>query len=266
MTDVADTDTDTDDYVRTVVEDGIAWLTLNDPTKLNPVTPARIRRLNSVVAGLSGRADVHVIVVSGAGRGFCSGADLSRSTVRREPLPPGSGSTIGPESLWTLVSAEQPVIAMVNGPAVGYGCELALQADIRIASSDAVFGLPFSRLATTSDTGAGTWLLPRLVGFDRAAELFYTGRLWSAVEAYQMGMLLAVTSTEELRAETARLARTVADNSDWSLRATKKLLWRGLEQSHAEHLLMQHTYQEAGDPTADRGAYLERFRRRGSTR
>jgi enoyl-CoA hydratase/carnithine racemase len=104
----------------------------------------------------------------------------------------------------------QPVLAMVNGPAVGFGFELALQADIRVAGESARFGVPFGRLGTVSDTGAGSWLLPRLIGWSRAAEIFYTGRLYSAAEALAMGLVNHVVPDAELAAFTAGLAAEIA--------------------------------------------------------
>ncbi|MDF3312056.1 enoyl-CoA hydratase/isomerase family protein [Rhodococcus sp. T2V] len=246
-------------FVRATVEDGIGWLTLNEPARLNPVSAQRIQEINRVCTAFAIDPDVRVVVVTGAGRGFCSGADLA-TIDPSAPLPPASGSTIGPDSLWTLTYLPQPVIAMVNGPAIGYGCELALQADIRMASTDATFALPFAKLGTVSDTGAGTWLLPRLVGADRAAELLYTGRKVGAEEALRLGLVTRVVNSSTLREETRQLASAIATNSPWSLRAMKRMLWNGLEHRRREHLTMQYAYQESGDPDFDLTAYLARFR------
>ncbi|WP_430336088.1 enoyl-CoA hydratase/isomerase family protein [Rhodococcus sp. ACT016] len=246
-------------FVKIGVDDGIGWLTLDEPARLNPVSGERIQEINRACSVLAADPDVKVVVVTGAGRGFCSGADLANIDPSA-PLPPASGSTIGPDGRWTLVHLPQPVIAMVNGPAIGYGCELALQADIRIASTAAVFALPFAKLGTVSDTGTGTWLLPRLIGVDHAAELLYTGRMVAADEARRLGLVTRVVDADQLEKETRRLAVAIAENSSWSLRAMKRMLWDGLEHRAREHLTMQHAYQESGDPDFDRTAYMARFR------
>src|SRR5436190_271394 len=124
------------DFVETAIDGPIGWITLNDPARLNPVTFDRIRELNDAAAALSSRDDVYVVVVTGAGRAFCSGADLSdQGTFLSRDAPPASGSIVDAAGLWILTAMRQPVIAMINGPAVGYGFELALQADIRIAGA-----------------------------------------------------------------------------------------------------------------------------------
>lgn len=247
-------------FVKIDVEDRVGWLTLDDPKRLNPVTPERIEELNLAVEVLAADERVAVVVVTGAGRGFCSGADLSRPATG--PLPPASGSLVGRRAQWTLTSLPQPVIAMVNGPAIGYGCELALQADLRIAGASASFGLPFVHLGSVSDTGAGSWLLPRLVGVDHAADMLYSGRVVQAAEAERRGLVTRVFDDDDLRVEVSAMARAMAQGSAWSLRAMKDLLWSGLEQRRGEHLAVQHRYQIEGDPDHDIGAYVGRFKER----
>ncbi|GAA1002870.1 hypothetical protein Aple_001850 [Acrocarpospora pleiomorpha] len=248
-----------EDYVRAEVEDGIAWVTLNEPRRLNPVTLARIARIQDVVAGLSPRPDVRVIVVTGAGRGFCSGADLRDETLRTAPMfPPASGSLLDSrDGLWNLSAVRQPVIAMVNGPAFGYGYELALQADIRIAGESARFGFPYARMGGVSDTGAATWLLPRQVGYALAAELLFTGRVLSGPEAGAVGLVSRVVPDESLRAVTAELAREIAGGDPAAVQATKRMLVAGRDQSAAEHVLMQFQYANRFRP--DLGAAAARL-------
>jgi len=154
-----------DDFVQIDVTDGVAWVTLTEPARLNPVTIPRILEINRTAAELARRPDVRVIVVTGAGRGFCSGADLADEGLRNvETYMPASGSFLDYARVWTLTSVAQPVVAMINGPAVGFGLELALQADIRIAGESAKLGLPYAQMGAVSDTGAATWIMPRLIG------------------------------------------------------------------------------------------------------
>src|SRR4051812_38247940 len=134
-------------FIITAVQDGIGRITLNEPARLNPVTPDRVKELVGVCRTMSADEDVRVVVITGAGRGFCSGADLAADIPDEISMGPGSESLIdsGP-GMWTLTGMRQPVIAMVNGAAVGFGAELALGADIRIAGTAAKFRFPFSLL------------------------------------------------------------------------------------------------------------------------
>ena len=258
-------------YVLTEVDDRVGWLILNDPARLNPVGGDRIKiqDINTAAMALSARDDVRVVIVTGAGRGFCSGADLSRgfgsASADGEPrtaYPPASGSLVGEGSgLWTLTAMRRPVIAMVNGAAVGYGTELAVQADLRIAGRSARFGLPFAKLGVVSDTGAGSWLLPRLIGWSRAAEMLYTARLFSADEALHFGLVNRVVADEELRDVTTALAREIAEHSAWSLRTMKRMLFDGLEETRRAHVLEQYLrYRESGRDI-DPALYAGRFRK-----
>ena len=255
-------------YVLTEVDDGVGWLTLNDPARLNPVSGDRIREVNDAAREMSRRDDVRVVIVTGAGRGFCSGADLSQgfgggapAPGRRADPPPASGAVLGDGTgVWTLTAMRQPVIAMVNGPAVGYGMELAVQADLRIAAHSARFGLPFAKLGVVSDTGAGSWLLPRLIGWSRAAELLYTARILSADEALAYGLVNRVVDDADLREVTLALAREIAANSPWAVQSMKKMLFDGLEESRKAHVLTQFVHYR-DRPAFDPAAYASQFRK-----
>lgn len=242
-------------FVISHAADHIGWLTLNEPARLNPVMPERIAELNAACVAMSNRDDVKVVIVTGAGRGFCSGADLSyESTHTRSSIGPASGSLIeGGPGFWTLTAMRQPVIAMVNGAAVGYGAELAVQADIRVAGTSAKFRFPFSMLGTVSDTGAGSWLLPRLVGWSKAADLLYTSRFLSAEEAKEMGLVNYLLPDSELHDFTLKLAQQISANSTWSLAQLKRMLFAGLDQPKAAHILEQYFYfqQRAQDGQID---------------
>jgi enoyl-CoA hydratase/carnithine racemase len=241
-----------DAFVQVSVSGGVAWMTLSEPARLNPVTLPRIREVNRSAAELSARHDVRVIVVTGAGRGFCSGADLADEELRTtETFPPASGSFLDSARVWTLASVAQPVIAMVNGAAVGFGLELALQADIRIAGQSARFALPYAQMGAVSDTGAATWIMPRLIGHARAAELLFTGNLITAAEADAIGLVNRVVPDAELRHVTGELADRVAAGVPGALRALKEMLVRGRDQTAAEHLVMQYEYMNRHRPDLD---------------
>jgi enoyl-CoA hydratase/carnithine racemase len=153
---------------------------------------------------------------------------------------------------------------MVNGPAVGFGAELALGADIRIAGASAKFRFPFSLLGTVSDTGAATWLLPRLVGWSRAAELLYSGRVVEAAEAAEIGLVNRVVPDDDLVGAVDELARTLAQRSAWSLRQLKLMIFAGLDERKGEHVLRQHFAFLQRDSSADPAAYFASVRGHGS--
>jgi enoyl-CoA hydratase/carnithine racemase len=227
--------------------------------------PERIVELNDACRTMSARDDVHIVVVTGAGRGFCSGADLEADIGDDYQPKPASGSMLdsGP-GMWTLTAMRQPVIAMVNGAAVGYGAEMALQADLRIAGTSAKFRFPFSLLGTVSDTGAATWLLPRLVGWSRAAELLYSGRMIEADEALAIGLVNQVVPDDRLRETVTALAADLALRSAHALRLMKRMIFGGLDERKAEHVLGQYFAFSARDESADRDAYWRNARGAGS--
>jgi len=247
---------DDSEYVLTELENHVAWVTLNEPARLNPVNLDRIARINARIGDLSGRDDVRVIVITGAGRGFCSGADQKDEATRTAPLyAPGSGTLLDAAGgVWSLTAASQPVIAMVNGAAIGFGFELAIQADLVLAGASATFALPFAKLGTVSDTGAATWLLPRLVGHAAAADLLYTGRKISAEEAQALGVVYRVVPDDQLRAATQTFAEEIAAGKPAAVKALKRMLVHGRDHNAAAHLLLQFELfnrYRAGSP-ADR--------------
>ena len=256
---------DPEDFVLVKIDGPVARITLNEPARLNPVNRDRIAQLNGVAEMISANDDVRVVIITGAGRGFCSGADLAAFAVGGRPdSQPASGSILnGGTGVWTLLAMRQPVIAMVNGAAIGFGFELALQADIRVAGASAKFGVPFGRLGTVSDTGAGSWLLPRLIGWGKAAEVFYTGRHYSALEALEMGLVNNVVPNEQLEEFTVSLAAEIAQNSAWALRTMKRMFFDGLEERRTEHIMQQFRLRNQGRvQRVEEGAaaYVSKFR------
>ncbi|MFF2059912.1 enoyl-CoA hydratase/isomerase family protein [Rhodococcus qingshengii] len=251
-----------DSFVMTAVDGRIGWITLNDPDRLNPVTFERISAINAAAEEMSARDDVHVVVVTGAGRAFCAGADLTgHGTFLERDAPPASGSFADAEGLWTLTAMRQPVIAMVNGPAVGYGFELALQADIRVAAASARLGHPAVKLGTITDTAAATWLLPRLVGWGVAAEILYAGSLYSAEQALSMRLVNHVVPDGELREFTVNLASAIAANSSWAVQTTKALMIQALQETARASVMRQFVKVNQGDPAYDPSPHLAPFQK-----
>ena len=181
---------------------------------------------------------VRAVIVTGAGRAFCAGADLSAGTqtfdpsTRQRPEPDGEHSDGGGLVTLRIYDMKKPVIAAINGPAVGFGVTMTLPMDIRIASSSARMGVVFSRRGVVPEA-CSTWFLPRLVGMERAAEWMYTGRVFGAEEAQAGGLVSRVVPPEALLPTAWALAREIADNtSAISVALARQMMWKLLGADH----------------------------------
>jgi len=216
------------------VTDGVATVTLNRPERLNAYTPIMGDELHDAFAACDGDDAVRAIIVTGAGRGFCAGADLARggASFDREaaaeyqrPAPPADRPWAKPRRSIAPWDVRKPIIAAINGPAVGVGATLPLQWDIRIAGESARIGFVFVRRGVVPEA-LSTWTLPRLVGMARAAELLMTGRLLGAREALEFGLVSRVVPDAELLSTAQELAREIArETAPVSVAITKWLLW-----------------------------------------
>ena len=214
------------------VKDGIATLTLNRPERLNALGGTLRDDLHDAITRSAADADVRVIVITGAGKGFCSGGDVKamneakegkRERPFTEKIAPGRDRT-----LLAMRDAPQPIIAAVNGAAAGAGMNLALACDIRIASSAAKFSQAFVKRGLHPDWG-GTYFLPRLVGMAKACELIFTGEIIDAPEALRLGIVNAVYAPEELMPATYELARKIAAGPPVAIRLAKRALYHSEE-------------------------------------
>ena len=214
------------------VKDGIATLTLNRPERLNALGDTLREDLHDAVTRASDDALVRVIVVTGAGKGFCAGGDVKAMNERREQgagrpiiekVAPGRDRTV-----LALRDAPKPVIAAVNGAAAGAGMNLALACDIRLASTTAKFAQAFVKRGLHPDWG-GTYFLPRVVGVAKAAELIWTGEIIDADEALRLGIVSAVHPPDELMAATHALARKIAAGPPIAIRLAKRAIYHNLE-------------------------------------
>jgi enoyl-CoA hydratase len=217
------------------VEPGIRVLTLDRPEKLNAMNAALIRDLHATLGELAHDETVRVAIVTGAGRGFCAGLDLSEGATpegfeNRGPI--GSGWATQ-ESIAALVPRLRdlpfPVIAAVNGPASGGGLALALASDVRIAAASARFNVAFIRVGLSACDIGTSWLLPRLIGASRAWELMLTGRLIDADEALRIGLVVRVVDDGTVVDAALETARLIAANSPFGVRMTKQVMWSQLE-------------------------------------
>ncbi len=216
-------------------ETGVTRITMNRPERLNAMTAELVAELHDALDAVARDRTCRVVVLTGAGRGFCAGLDLG-----------GYGDAPGSEGLGMveagfatqthiaslvpkLRSLPQPVVAAVNGPAAGGGLALSLACDVRIAASSARFNVAFVRLGISGCDIGVSWLLPRLVGASRAWELMLTGRIMDADEADRIGLVLRVVPDGELMEHALGTARLIVANSPWGVRMTKEVMWSQLE-------------------------------------
>lgn len=218
------------DRVLVDVAEGVATVTLNRPEKLNAFDVPACAELAEALRMVTGSAAVRVVIVTGAGRAFCAGADLGVLAEDGPKLVAG-----GNEIVQLIRGAPQPVIAAVNGAAAGGGASLALACDYRVASREARIGQVFHRLGLVPDWGS-TWLLPRLTGISRALELVWSARLVAADEAQALGLFDRVVAPEALVAEARALAAAWAAFPPEAVRRAKALLYGAERATLAEAL------------------------------
>ncbi len=221
------------EHILIDVTDGVGTITLNRPDKLNSFAGRMRQEIADAVAELSEHQGARVMVITGAGRGFCTGADV-RYLKELSDADDMEGLTAlveaGREVVTRIRTAPKPVIASVNGPAAGGGANLALACDIRIASDRASIGQTFVRIGLHPDWG-GTYFLPRLVGPAIAAELFFTGDMIPAAEAHRLGIFNRVVPHEQLAEETSQLSATLAAKPPLALQLSKQAINRSLASS-----------------------------------
>jgi enoyl-CoA hydratase/carnithine racemase len=227
--------------------DGVLTITLNRPDRLNAWTPTMGRELMAAFDAADADDDVRAIIVTGAGRGFCAGADLQAGGSTFDYRERETGDVIprdgGGELTLRMFDCTKPVIAAINGPAVGVGATMTLPMDIRLAADDARIGFVFARRGIVPEA-CSSWFLPRAVGISRAMEWVATGRVFSAQEALDGGLVRSLHPKDELL-ETARaLALEIAENSaPVSVALARRMMWRMLG---AEHPMLAHRADSRG--------------------
>jgi len=244
--------------LRSEPRPGVVQLTLSRPDKLNALTAELVAQLHDHLRALAAEATCRVVVLTGAGRGFCAGLDLT-----------GFGVVAGTENFgrtqqtWAtqrtiaalvqeIRRLPQPVIAAVNGPAAGGGLALVCASDIRIASSAAVFATSFIRIGVTGCDIGTSWMLPRLVGAARAHELMLTSRRFDAAEALRIGLVTDVAEPAELAARVAAMTDSLLTAPPLSLSLTKQGMWLALEVSSFDAMIeLENRQQVLTSATAD---------------
>ncbi|RAS09560.1 MULTISPECIES: crotonase/enoyl-CoA hydratase family protein [Cupriavidus] len=255
--------------LRYAVADGVATITLHRPDQLNAFTAQMMHELIAAFDATDADDNVRAVIVTGSGRAFCAGADLSggSSTFDFEKRYGASPDTAhrdgGGRVSLRIFRSLKPVIAAVNGAAVGVGVTMQLPMDIRLASTDAKFGFVFARRGITPEA-ASSWFLSRVVGISTALEWCYTGRVFSAQEAHERGLVRSLHAPEDLLPAAQAIAREIAANAaPVSVAISRQLIWRMAGASHPmeAHKLDSRAIQSRGrsaDVKEGVSAFLEK--------
>ena len=240
--------TDSDfEQITTDLTDRVLTITLNRPERLNAWTATMCRELIEAFDRADADDEVRAIVVTGAGRGFCAGADLAAGGETFDYRKRGSTEAVpsdnGGEFTLRIFDSTKPVIAAINGPAVGVGATMTLAMDVRLAADDARMGFVFARRGIVPEA-CSSWFLPRVVGISRAMEWVATGRVFSAREGLDAGLLRSLHPAGELLDAAHALAREIAENTaPVSVALARQMMWRMLG---AEHPMIAHRADSRG--------------------
>ena len=226
--------------VEYTIDGTTAVLRFNRPDRMNAITYEMLEDIERIAREANVDDRVRAVVVTGAGRAFSAGTDLQQLSA----APPARGRAESYAAAydddrpapWTFPSIRKPVIAAINGAAVGLGAEFTLQCDLRIAAESARIGWVFVHRGLVPDTAAGTWLLSRIVGLQEAARLLFSGEIITSSRAKEIGYVLDVVPDAELMDRAMALATSVSQGSPLSAAEIKRLLYRGLTRDPMEHL------------------------------
>ena len=220
-----------------VADNGVATITINRPERRNAMGFEMLGSFIKTVADLGADSAVRVIILTGGTEGsFCAGTDLSDLKQVSGTKTNLRGESEDKDRWWPLVACPKPVIAAIDGPAVGMGAEFTSQCDVRIATPRARFAWNFVHRGLIPDTGAGTWLLPRLLGPQRALKLLYSGEFLAVEDAHALGYVDQIVETDGLMAAAHAQAEAFLKGSPFSIAKIKAMVYEGLERSVVEHM------------------------------
>ena len=237
-----------EDEVLLVIEDHIATITLNAPGRMNTISGQMLDQLSKRLLEADSNPEARVIILTGAGRAFCAGLDLGSQSGKTESLGVLDNTEanmvefdIRDAPPIVLHNLDTPVICALNGGAAGYGLDIALGCDIRIAADTAKMARGFAKRGILPESG-GTWLLPRIVGYARAAEIAFTGRTLMADECLELGLVNAVVPADQLMDSVREMAGEIASNAPLAVRAIKRMM-RAAEtetfEQNVHHVFLQ---------------------------
>lgn len=228
----------TSDEVLYEVSEHIATLTLNRPDRMNTISGPMLNQLAQLLLKADRDPDVRVIILTGVGRAFCAGLDLRGATGGSTGLEGASTSTdidLRSTPPTVLFNLGTPTICAMNGSAAGYGMDTALGCDIRIMAESAKMAAAFTKRGIVPESG-GTWILPRLLGWSKAAEIIFTGRTLTAADCVELGLASRVVPDAEVGAAARALAKEIAANAPLAVQASKRLMRMGLSEGFDEHV------------------------------
>ena len=231
-----------DDEVLYDVSEHIATITLNRPDRMNTISGTMLAQLTELLLKADRDPDVRAIILTGKGRAFCAGLDLRGASQGKLGLEGSSTSTnldLRATPPTVLFNLDTPTICALNGSAAGYGMDTAMGCDIRIAGESAKMAAAFVKRGVVPESG-GTWILPRLLGWAKAAELIFTGRTLSAKESLELGLVNHVVPDAELAAKTREIALEMAANAPLAVQSAKRLMRMGLSETFNDHV--HHVY------------------------
>lgn len=220
------------DAFKVDIEDGIATITLDRPDHLNTLTRISATALAEIFDRTDADDRVRAVIITGAGRAFCAGADLSAAGFGETPDGEEATRDWGGILTMRMFESVKPIIAAINGVAAGVGATMLLPMDIRLASRDARFGFVFTRRGIVPES-ASSWFLPRIVGISRALEWCFAGKVIDAQTALEGGLVRSIHAPEDLMPAARAIAREIADNAaSVSVALTRRMMWRMLTADH----------------------------------
>ena len=228
------------------VDGSIATVTLNAPQRMNTISGPMLRQLTEALVKANEDREVRVVILTGTGRAFCAGLNLEAQSKGKDNLSVGSGATPTNIDLRNtpppvLHAMDKPVIAALNGSAAGYGLDLALGADIRVMAQSAKLAASYAKRGVLPESG-GTWYLPRMLGWAKAAELIFTGRTLSASQSLEIGLVNKVVPDADVMGAARELALEIAANAPLAIQAAKRMMrmgWNEPFNEHVHHVFLQ---------------------------
>jgi enoyl-CoA hydratase/carnithine racemase len=221
------------------VKGHVATITLNRPERMNTISRAMLAELCAALLKAENDKNVRVVILTGTGRAFCAGLDLTEVTGSSGGITDGATQAVTLNLRDTpptvLFNMDKPTICALNGSAAGYGMDTALGCDIRIMAESAKLAAAFTKRGIVPESG-GTWFLPRLLGWSKAAELIFTGRTLTAAQCKEMSLVSEVVAGDKLMARAEALAEEIAANAPLAVQASKRMMRMGLGESFSDHV------------------------------